>query len=635
MQYPELVHKLLMRQKQNAHTIVLLCILLIFVNIRLFSNDEGQSFDSLLQRASGFKYKNFDSVNYYAQKAYLIADKNSNPNHKLDALFVLVKLNIKSGKLVNALSLCDSAKLITKSNNLAERKSEVLIHLGNVYHTMGFAAEALKIFVDAQNGMPPNRSFKYKADLYYNIAVAHYKLGEVDKCHDFLRLSINTALDQNYLQGAFPSYLLFANTFSVSDSVQKYIQLADHVINNHPELLYEKAVLLNNQAFLNEELGYLKLSKAQYLDAINISLKNSFQLYLSTIYNNYAYLLLVDSKYDSTVIVLNKAIKIAEELDNIDIQASIYESYCDYYTVIKDYQTALKYKDSAIMKRSLYREEQRIQKSLFLAAVLETRQNEKEILQQENKITRLWVFILSIAAFLVGSITFVVYFRQKFILSKLRLETNEKGKALEIADALIHGQDAERKRLAMDLHDGLGSRLGALRLLVDGFLESHEKHDEVSSSLVDIHQNVRELSHRMLPPQLENLGLVMTIKNLTLSINKSGKFDVEFDTNINKRLSNKLEINLYYLIYELINNATRHSNGNKISVQLYEYDDVISLSVEDNGSGFEHNENNIGMGLKNIKTRVEYLGGNLQVESNDLETIFMIEIPVPDFKANA
>ena len=635
MQYPKLVHKLLMRQKQNAHTTILLCVLLIFVNIRLFSNDEGQSFDLLLQKATSFKYQNFDSVNYFARKAYFIADKNNNPDQKLDALFVLIKLNITSGKLVDALSICDSAKLITESNNLNMRHNEVLIHLGNVYHTMGFAAEALKIFYEAQNGMPPNRSFKYKADLFYNIAVAHYKLGEVDKCHDYLRMSINTALDQNYLQGAFPPYLLYANTFSVSDSVHKYIQLAEHVINDHPDLLYEKAVLLNNKALLNEELGYLKLSKEQYIDAINISLNSSFQLYLSTIYNNYAYLLLVESKYDSTLIVLNKAMKIAQELKNIDIQASIYESYCDYYTVIKDYRTALEYKDSAIMRRSQYREEQRIQKSLFLSAVLETKQNEKEILQQEIKIKKLWVFMLSVVVFLLVSITFVVYFRHKFLLGKLRLETVEKGKALEIADALIHGQDAERKRLSMDLHDGLGSRLGALRLLVDGSLESHEKYDEVSSSLINIHQNVRDLSHRMLPPHLENLGLVMTIKNLASSINKSGKFDVEFDTNINKRLSNKLEINLYYLIYELINNATRHSNGNKISVQLYEYDDVISLSVEDNGSGFEHNENNIGMGLKNIKTRVEYLGGNLQVESNGLETIFMIEIPVPDFTANA
>ncbi len=624
-----------MRQKQNAHTTILLCVLLIFVNIGLFSSNEEQSFDLLLQRATTFKHQNFDSVNYFARKAYFIADKNNNPDQKLDALFVLVKLNIETGKLVDALRLCDSAKIITESNNLDNRHNEVLIQLGNVYHTMGFAAEALKIFYEAQNGLPPNRSFKYKSDLYYNIAVAHYKLGEVDKCHDYLSMSINTALDNNYLQGTFPPYLLYANTFSVSDSAQKYIQLAEHVINDNPDLLYEKAVLLNNKALLNEELGYLKLSKEQYLDAINISLNSSFQLYLSTIYNNYAYLLLVESKFDSTVIVLDKAMRIAQELGNIDVQASIYESYCDYFTVLEDYQTALIYKDSAIMRRSQFREEQRIQKSLFLSAVIETKQNEKEILQQEIKIKKLWVFILGMFAFLAFPIGLVVYFRQKFLLNKSRLETVEKGKALEIADALIHGQDAERKRLAMDLHDGLGSRLGALRFLVDGSLESHEKYDEVSSSLADIHQNVRELSHRMLPPHLENLGLVMTIKNLASSINNSGEFNVEFDTNINKRLSNKLEINLYYLIYELINNATNHSNGNTISVQLYKYDDVISLSVEDNGSDFEHNENNIGMGLKNIKTRIEYLGGNLQVESNGLETIFMIEIPVPDFKANA
>jgi len=138
---------------------------------------------------------------------------------------------------------------------------------------------------------------------------------------------------------------------------------------------------------------------------------------------------------------------------------------------------------------------------------------------------------------------------------------------------------------------------------------------------------VRDLSHRMSPTQLETLGLVSTIKNMVLTINKSDKFIVEFETNIQKRLTAQLELNLYYLIYELINNATKHSKGNNIFVQLFEHNDSLNLSVEDNGGGFKINEKSDGMGLKNIKSRVDFMGGILTIDSNDSETIFMIEIP--------
>ena len=235
--------------------------------------------------------------------------------------------------------------------------------------------------------------------------------------------------------------------------------------------------------------------------------------------------------------------------------------------------------------------------------------------------------MLGVAIFLVIAISIGIYFRQKFHLSRSRLKTAEKEKELKITEAIIHGRDAERKRLAMDLHDGLGARLGALRFIVDGFFKSNEKYKDVIESIKSIRKNVRELSHRMMPAKLEEIGLVSTIKSMTSEINESEKFDVGFETNFDKRLSHKLESNLYFLIFELINNAIKHSNGNAIFIQLLDHDDSLSLLVEDNGGGFKQNERTNGIGLKNIKTRIEYLGGTLFVESGDSQTQFMIEIP--------
>lgn len=594
-----------------------------------FSGNKEQSFDVLLQRAKSFINKNTDSVNHFARKAYIIAEKNNKPEQELDAILVLIKSKIKSGKLIYALKLCDSAKLIAKKNKLIERETDVLVHLGKVYNNMGFATEALELFTNAKKDLQENNSLCNKAELYYDIAIVHFELGEIAKCNDYIQLSLNEALDKNYFEGAFPSYLFLANTAgTVDDSIQKYLLLANQLLVDHPALIYEKVVLRNNQAKVNEELGNIDLSRKQYHEAINLSITNNFQEYLSTIYNNYAYLLLLETKYDSTILILNKALKIARALNSIDLQASIFESFSDYNTVIKDYQKALIYKDSAITKRLQYREQQSLEKSLFLSTVIETQQNEKEILHQKNKIKLLWVVVLIVIVILLISLGLVILFRQKFNLSRVKLETVQKRKALEIADAMIQSQDAERKRLAMDLHDSLGAGLSALRFLVDGFFKSNEKYNDISNSIVNIQRDVRDLSHRMLPAQLADVGLVKVIENMISYINKSGKFTVEFETNLTKRIADNLEINLYYLFYELINNATTHSDGNNIFIQLVEHDNFLYLSVEDNGLEFDHDENSDGIGLKNINARVEYLGGKLTIESNKSETTFLIEIPI-------
>lgn len=91
----------------------------------------------------------------------------------------------------------------------------------------------------------------------------------------------------------------------------------------------------------------------------------------------------------------------------------------------------------------------------------------------------------------------------------------------------------------------------------------------------------------------------------------------------------QLETNLYYLVFELINNALKHSGGNKIFVQLIKHDNNLSLSVEDNGIGFDTKKSSEGLGLKNIKQRVAYLQGYIHIDVQPNHgTIFMIEIPI-------
>ncbi len=594
----------------------------------LIAQSDNDKFKWLLDKSLNFTNKDNDSVIYYANLAYIEANSIADHNLELDALETLIRTNIKIGDFVKAQNYCKIANTIVNEYNLKHREAEVLINTGNVYLAIGLTGEALKIFLNAQNIVSLSLKIQDESYLNYLIAASYSDLGEINKAMFYSHLSINKAKKDNLLKGLFGPYMLLANSFTNIDSIQKYLSLTENLVAEYPNLHFERVVLLNNQALINKAVGNLALSKRQYLEAIRIASRNSYRNYLSTLYNNYAYQLMAEKAYDSAQVVLKLALSIAKNLKNVDLQATIYDSYSDYYFALSDFKSALTYKDSSIVARQNYRQQQRIQESLFLSALFESEQKEKELYRKEIQIKRLWVIALGFLAFFIGALGLGIFFKQKLSLSRSKLESVEKGKALEIADALIQGQDDERKRLAMDIHDGPVASMSSLRLMMDSFFKKHEKYQIIIESIMSVIHQLREVSHRMLPSHLREQGLVATIQHMAQSVNASGKFEVSVDIYLSVKLSEKMEVNLYYLIFELINNATKHSKGNAIFVQLINHEDVISLSVEDNGGGFDQSKTIDGMGLRNIKSRIEYLRGKMEIISDDNSTLFLIEIPI-------
>ena len=263
---------------------------------------------------------------------------------------------------------------------------------------------------------------------------------------------------------------------------------------------------------------------------------------------------------------------------------------------------------------------------MFLSTVFETEKKEREIARQESKIYQINAFLFAALTLLSIAIAILLYVRQKSAARKARIKTIEQEKKLEVANALIEGQDAERKRLAMDLHDGVSPKLGALKLSIENDFKKDKKTDAVIDSLTDISVNIRDLSHKMLPTQLETHGLIKAIKNLIHIIERNSNFTFRFYTNLKNRLNPKMESNLFFLSYELINNSVKHSEGNEINIQLLKDTESISLSVEDDGKGFDPETSYDGLGLKSIRQRVDYLDGKLTLDTApDQGTAIIIE----------
>jgi signal transduction histidine kinase len=210
--------------------------------------------------------------------------------------------------------------------------------------------------------------------------------------------------------------------------------------------------------------------------------------------------------------------------------------------------------------------------------------------------------------------------------------TEEKYK-LQIAEekvrssALIEGQEVERKRLALELHDGIGQMLTGLKLQAEHlktFKFVNEKQqksfDDLQSLISETIMATRSVSFNLAPSVLSDFGLIAAIKLLVEQYQKAGRIPIEIIGSIQKRLAEKIEIGLYRMVQEAIHNAQKYSKANLIKIYLEEKENSIALQISDDGIGFDLNLKRKsagieGTGINNMHTRVELLNGNFQIFS--------------------
>lgn len=227
--------------------------------------------------------------------------------------------------------------------------------------------------------------------------------------------------------------------------------------------------------------------------------------------------------------------------------------------------------------------------------------------------------------------------RMKTAAEKRIIQENQQKELLKV---VINAQEEERRKIAVDIHDGLGQMLSGIKLNLHLALSDKK----VSRETKEILQNIQELSNdsiteskniasNLLPYNISGFGLVTAIKNLCYKSNQLKISNVNFySSDVPRKLPPELEINTYRITQELINNALKHSKAEEIFVQLFYRDNKLVLQVEDNGIGFDHAAaaaQKSSMGLKNISSRILLLSGHLEIDSvPDKGTTIVVEFPL-------
>jgi len=239
----------------------------------------------------------------------------------------------------------------------------------------------------------------------------------------------------------------------------------------------------------------------------------------------------------------------------------------------------------------------------------------------------------------VGLIVFIIFHQRKVIRYQGTLQRMEQDQQRMLLNASIRLQEEERQRLAADLHDDAGPLLATARLYLNENLVNMDKVSQLQSIynakqiIDDTIQLIRNISHSLMPPTLKNFGLESAVNDLFQKISGSGSLNASCRFHDYKeRLKTEDELILFRVLQELVNNILKHSNASFIHVTQNINGDRFFLRLHHDGRGltqsdFEKlNKSPVGLGLKNIQSRLKLLSGNIYFEKDVSQTYYKVTI---------
>ncbi len=199
---------------------------------------------------------------------------------------------------------------------------------------------------------------------------------------------------------------------------------------------------------------------------------------------------------------------------------------------------------------------------------------------------------------------------------------------LDFSNQLIQIQQAEQKRIAQDLHDELGGNLAALKMNLQSLpLEDVKLTSQIIQLIDKASDNARNIAHDLMPPEFERTSLRELLQTFFNRLNTESGIRFHFySSGKNNRFDKRDDLVIYRIIIELTNNIIKHSGASEATVQLIYYEEQLEIMAEDNGKGFTNTSSN-GMGLSNVQSRVNYLGGSLTIDSTLHGTTIIVKLP--------
>jgi two-component system, NarL family, sensor kinase len=436
--------------------------------------------------------------------------------------------------------------------------------------------------------------------------------------------------------------------------------------NNFPEsLFYFKraeaiAIKANNNElwfYATRNLGeYYRIKKEyakaipfyekafEYADyAVDIIRKGDLMYIVSAVYFKLG-------NYSKALELVNQSLEMARKIGSADLRSKSLKNLAMIYNKLNQPQKAYNYLEESYIILDTVFSQKHLKETSILQTQFETEKKDKSIAEQQIKLKQQELnliknqkekqlyFIISLIL-IVLSFGIWYFFKQRQNIKNKEIITLQQQHEIATLEALMDGEENERRRIAQELHDGLNGDLSAIKLRLSTLEDSGlstidaENLTKVIDMIDESCAQVRSISHNLMPASILEYGLIETVKEYCIKINNSKSFRIDFQFFGNyKALSKKNETVIYRIIQELITNILKHSKGTEAIIQFNYREDELFITVEDNGIGFDKNAISQGIGHKNIKTRIDFLNAQLDFDSSPAGTSYTISIDLNHVK---
>jgi signal transduction histidine kinase len=253
---------------------------------------------------------------------------------------------------------------------------------------------------------------------------------------------------------------------------------------------------------------------------------------------------------------------------------------------------------------------------------------EKEVaVLQAKKKTQIYLFSFIGLLFATGAGFYFVY-QKRNAKQKAQLQQAQ-------IQSVLDGEEKERTRIAKDLHDGIVQDLTAIKLQLNAGINKEGVVDKKTivdavDSIDRASKEVRNISYQMMPATLIQIGFIPAIEDLLKRVLTPSNIKYDFEQiGISERLPDNIEVSIFRITQELLNNVLKHSEANFVSLLITLKADVVTMIFEDNGKGFDASTVKNGIGFSSLSSRVELLNGDIKYEKGDgVGTMAIVKIPI-------
>ena len=462
-----------------------------------------------------------------------------------------------------------------------------------------------------------------------NIGIVYKKQRAYEQVLEYYQRALDIYIELN---NDFGQVVTMGNIGSVLISLERYeeaIEMANEALIGYEKLGYVRYVpyMYHNMAVAYDSLGVQSKAESFYSQSLIGHKEHQNTYELANTLTAYANHRLKQNDNSQARILAKEGLTAARNAKSLEFEVNALKVLAEANARLQNFDEAfLNYKAYASGRDSLF-EKDKTRQIFELRATYESDKQEQKIEVQEAKIQRDQGFIISLILLTFLLVMLFILFRSRV---KKRQDLLVKENQLKLREAelnaVINSQEKERNRFARDLHDGFGQLISVLKLNLSQLNEvtnrDMEKRAEVfkngESVINEMFAELRNVCFDLMPQTLIKRGLTSALKEFGTRINQTQKVKCEvlvFDNN--ERLPNLVEISLFRITQEWVNNVLKYANASVITIQITREPSEITLTIEDNGEGFDKQDfyEGSGNGWKNIQTRLNQINGEFDLDS--------------------